>query len=252
MTMAQPIAVVTGAGTGIGRAVSIALLAEGYRVALAGRRIGPLETLTAEHDPEGDATLVVPTDVARPEQVTRLFDATVERWGRVDLLVNNAGAWASAEDLEDVAPERWQQLLDVNVSGAFYCVQKAFRVMKAQEPRGGRIINNGSLSAHTPRLRSAPYTMTKHAITGLTRSAALDGRGFDIAVGQIDVGNAATDMTSSMSDGVPQADGSVAPEPVMDVDNVARAVVYMASLPLDANVLNLTVMATQMPFVGRG
>jgi NAD(P)-dependent dehydrogenase (short-subunit alcohol dehydrogenase family) len=246
------IAVVTGAGSGIGRAVSAALLAEGYRVVLAGRRAERLDEVVAEHDPSGEATLAVPTDVTQPEQVNALFDAAVERWGRVDLLVNNAGGWGAAEPIEEIDPQTWQHLVDVNVSGMFYCTQAAFRVMKAQDPRGGRIINNGSVSAYAPRPRSAPYTTSKHAVTGLTKSAALDGREFDIAVGQIDIGNAETDMTSAMADGVPQADGRIAPEPVMDVDNVARGVVYMASLPLDANVLTMTVMATKMPYVGRG
>ena len=250
--MDQRIAVVTGAGSGIGSAVSAALLAEGDRVVLAGRRRGLLEAVAEAHDPDGDHTLVAPTDVSRPDQVASLFDAAVDRWGRIDLLFNNAGSTAPAKPLEDLDPQDWTTVVGVNLSGAFYCTQQAFRVMKSQSPRGGRIINNGSLSAVTPRPRSAPYTATKHAITGLTKASALDGREFDIAVGQIDVGNAATDMTAGMASGVPQADGSSAVEPVMDVQHVARAVVHMAGLPLDANVLFMTVMATRMPFVGRG
>lgn len=250
--MDQKVAMVTGAGSGIGGAVSAGLLAEGYRVVLAGRRSEPLEALARTHDPQGERTLVAPTDVSQPDQVTSLFDAAVHRWGRVDLLFNNAGMPSSAVPIEDVDVSDWTTIVGVNLSGAFYCTQQAFRVMKSQSPRGGRIINNGSLSAVTPRPRSAPYTATKHAVTGLTKAAALDGREFDIAVGQIDVGNAGTEMTARMAAGVPQADGSVAVEPVMDVDNVARAVVHMAGLPLDANVLFMTVMATGMPFVGRG
>lgn len=251
--MTSPIAVVTGAGSGIGRAVSIALLAEGYRVALAGRRQARLASVAAEHDPSGASTLVVPTDVSRRAEVTSLFDAVVARWGRIDLLVNNAGTGAPAVPLEDVEADDWDTVVGVNLSGAFYCTQAAFRVMKSQQPRGGRIINNGSISATTPRPRSAPYTATKHAVAGLTRASALDGREFDIAVGQIDVGNAHTDLTAAMSTtGVAQADGSIATEAVMDVEHVARAVIYMAGLPLEANVLFMTVMATRMPFVGRG
>lgn len=250
--MAERVAMVTGAGSGIGGAVSAALLAEGYRVVLAGRRPDPLAAVATAHDPDGARTLVVPTDVGRPEEVTALFDAAVDRWGRVDVLFNNAGTTAPSVAIEDVDVQDWARIVEVNLSGAFYCTQQAFRVMKAQSPRGGRIINNGSVSATTPRPRSAPYTATKHAITGLTKSSALDGRAFDIAVGQIDVGNAGTEMTARMASGVPQADGSSAPEPVMDVDHVARSVVHMASLPLDANVLFMTVMATAMPLVGRG
>jgi NAD(P)-dependent dehydrogenase (short-subunit alcohol dehydrogenase family) len=246
------VAVITGAGSGIGRAVALALLREGYAVALAGRRPEPLlETGMLA----GDAisrTLPVPTDVADPAAVERLFNAAVAMFGRVDLLFNNAGTGAPPVPLEDLTFDQWRTVIDACLTGAFLCTQQAFRVMKAQTPRGGRIINNGSISAHTPRPNSAPYTAAKHAISGLTKSAALDGRAFDIAVGQIDIGNAGTPMTARMKDGVPQPNGTVAPEPTMDVDHVARAIVYMASLPLDANVLSLTVMATRMPFVGRG
>ncbi len=246
------IAVVTGAGSGIGRAVSVALLAEGYRVALVGRRREPLEELATEHDPDGESTLVTPADIAHPEQVDDVFAAVLERWGRVDLLVNNAGTTAPPIPLEDVTADDWDAIVGVNLSGAFFCTQAAFRAMKAQDPRGGRIINNGSISATTPRPRSAPYTATKHAVAGLTKAAALDGRDVDIAVGQIDVGNARSELTASMHEGVPQADGSTAPEPVIDAEHVARAVLYMAGLPLEANVLFMNVMATKMPFVGRG
>lgn len=250
--MDQPTAFVTGAGSGIGSAVAQALLAEGYRVALMGRRREPLEQLARSHDPGGEQTLVVPGDVSRPDDVEAAFDSVIDRWGRLDLLVNNAGTNAPAVLLEDLTVADWQAVVDVNLTGAFLCVRSAFRVMKAQQPAGGRIINNGSISAITPRPRSTPYTATKHAITGLTKAAALDGREFGIAVGQIDIGNAGSAMTTQIQDGVLQANGQIAPEPVMDVGHVARAVVYMASLPLDANVLTMTVMATGMPFVGRG
>jgi NAD(P)-dependent dehydrogenase (short-subunit alcohol dehydrogenase family) len=245
------IALVTGAGSGIGRAVSLALLAEGYAVVLAGRRREPLEQTAAQAKP-GSRSLIVPTDVSDPPAVKALFAAAEREFGRLDLLFNNAGSFTPSVPLEELSYEQWRKVVDVNLTGPFLCTQEAFRLMKAQRPRGGRIINNGSISAHAPRPNSAPYTATKHAVTGLTRSAALDGRTFDIAVGQIDIGNAATDMTARMKEGVPQANGTIAPEPVMDVANVARAVVYMASLPLDANVLFMTVMATAMPFVGRG
>src|SRR5690348_4880882 len=242
-------AIVTGAGSGIGRAVAHALLDDGYAVALAGRRREPLEE-TARAAP--DRVLVVPTDVAKPASVRALFDAVVATFGRVDVVFNNAGIGAPGVPLEELTDEQWQAVVDVNLTGSFLCVREAFRVMKAQSPRGGRIINNGSISAHAPRPNSAPYTATKHAITGLTKSCALDGRPFDIAVGQIDVGNAGTDLTARMASGVLQANGSTAPEPTMDVNHVAQAVLTMANLPLDANVLFLTIMATQMPFVGRG
>jgi NAD(P)-dependent dehydrogenase (short-subunit alcohol dehydrogenase family) len=245
------VAVVTGAGSGIGRAAALALLREGFRVVLAGRRRDALEQ-TAAAAPAGAQVLSVPTDVGDPASVAALFDASQAAFGRVDVLFNNAGCGAPPVPLEDLTFEQWRRVVDVNLTGAFLCTQAAFRVMKVQNPRGGRIINNGSISAHTPRPNSAPYTATKHAITGLTKSTALDGRKYDIACGQIDVGNAGTDMTARMKDGVPQADGSVAVEPTIDVEHVAQAVVYMATLPPDANVLFLTVMATKMPFVGRG
>jgi NAD(P)-dependent dehydrogenase (short-subunit alcohol dehydrogenase family) len=246
------IAMITGAGSGVGRAVALALGREGYALVLAGRRKERLEAVAAEAGAAGATALVVPTDVADPAAVRALFAATRQRFGRLDLLFNNAGIGAPPVPLEDLTDEQWKSVVDVNLSGTFYCAREAFRLMKSQHPRGGRIINNGSISAHAPRPNSAPYTATKHAITGLTRSAALDGRAWDIACGQIDIGNAETPLTARMRQGVPQADGTIRPEPVMDVEHVARAVVYMASLPLDANVLFLTVMATKMPFVGRG
>jgi NAD(P)-dependent dehydrogenase (short-subunit alcohol dehydrogenase family) len=252
MTADGKVALVTGAGSGIGRAAALALLREGYSVVLAGRRAEPLAQAVAEAGPAGSRALAVPADVTDPASVRALFEKTAERFGRLDVLFNNAGTGAPPVPLEDLTVEQWRRVVDVNLTGAFLCTQAAFRIMKAQDPRGGRVINNGSLSAHTPRPNSAPYTATKHAITGLTKSTALDGRKYDIACGQIDIGNAATEMTARMKDGVLQADGEVAPEPTMDVAHVARAVVYMASLPLDANVLFLTVMATKMPFVGRG
>ncbi|MBM3997656.1 MAG: SDR family oxidoreductase [Planctomycetes bacterium] len=243
------IALVTGAGSGIGRATTHALLREGYTVVLAGRRQEALEQ-TAAADPAH--TLIVPTDLCDEAAVRALFDKTKATFGRLDLLFNNAGSGAPPVPLEDLTLAQWRKGIDVNLTGVFLCTREAFRIMKDQSPRGGRIINNGSISAHAPRPNSAPYTASKHAITGLTKSTALDGRKYDIACGQIDIGNAATDMTARMKDGVPQANGSTMVEPTMDVDCVARAVVYMASLPLDANVLFLTVMATKMPLVGRG
>jgi NAD(P)-dependent dehydrogenase (short-subunit alcohol dehydrogenase family) len=246
----QRVAFVTGAGSGIGRAVALALAGEGYAVTLAGRRAEALEE-TASLAP-GKAMLVVPTNVADLTSVDAAFARTSEKFGRLDLLFNNAGTGAPPVPLENLTLEQWQAVVDTNLTGPFLCTQAAFRIMKAQSPRGGRIINNGSISAHAPRPNSAPYTSTKHAITGLTKSTALDGRAFDIACGQIDIGNAATPMTARMKNGVPQPNGTLVPEPTMDVDAVAKAVLYMASLPLDANVLSLTVMATKMPFVGRG
>jgi NAD(P)-dependent dehydrogenase (short-subunit alcohol dehydrogenase family) len=245
------IAIVTGAGSGIGKAVALALLADGYSVALAGRR-GELLQQVAQESDAGNRALPVVTDVTNPAGVQALFDSVRDTFGRLDLLFNNAGMGAPAIPLEDLTVEQWQQVVNVNLTGVFLCTQAAFRLMKAQTPRGGRIINNGSISATAPRPNSAPYTATKHAITGLTKSTALDGRKYDIACGQIDIGNAATEMTARMAGGVPQANGELASEPTMDVASVANAVRYMASLPLDANVLFLTVMATKMPFVGRG
>jgi len=252
MTTRAKTAIVTGAGSGIGRAVALALFSEGYKVALAGRRAEALEETARLAGADPARACIVPTDVSDPESVRALFDAAYDRFGRLDLLFNNAGTGAPAVPLDELTFEQWSAVVDVNLTGAFLCVREAFRIMKAQTPRGGRIINNGSISAHAPRPNSAPYTATKHAITGLTRSAALDGRAFDIACGQIDIGNAETPMTARMKEGVPQADGSIAPEPTMDVAHVASAVIYMASLPLDANVHTLTIMATKMPFVGRG
>ena len=245
------VAIVTGAGSGVGRASALALLNEGYAVALAGRREALLLE-AADESGAGERALVVRTDVADPEAVANLFAQTKARFGRLDVLFNNAGRGAAPVPLEELAIDKWRAVVDVNLTGAFLCTQEAFRMMKAQAPRGGRIINNGSISAHTPRPNSAPYTATKHGMTGLTKAIALDGRPHDIACGQIDIGNALTAMTARMDAGVLQADGSSAPEPTMDVENVARAVVYMANLPLDANVLFMTVMATKMPFAGRG
>ncbi len=244
------VAIVTGAGSGIGRAVSLALVRSGWSVTLAGRRADVLQETA---DLAGaEATRVQPTDVADPESVDALFEATKARFGRLDLLFNNAGTGAPPTPLEDHSIEHWRRVVDVNLTGAFLCTRAAFRLMKDQDPRGGRIINNGSISAHAPRPRSIAYTATKHAITGLTRSTSLDGRAYDIACGQIDIGNAATEMTRAMAKGVPQPDGSLKVEPTMDVQAVADAVLYMAGLPLSANVQFMTVMATQMPFVGRG
>ena len=244
------VAIVTGAGSGIGRAVSLALLAAGWRVALAGRREEQLAATAALG--EGAPCLVQPTDVADPDAVEALFEVTRERFGRLDLLFNNAGTGAPPVPIEDHSIEQWRRVVDVNLTGAFLCTRAAFRLMKAQDPQGGRIINNGSISAHAPRPLSIAYTATKHAITGLTRSSSLDGRAYGIACGQIDIGNAATDMTRAIARGAPQADGSLRPEPTMDVQAVADAVLYMAGLPLSANVQFMTVMATAMPYVGRG
>jgi NAD(P)-dependent dehydrogenase (short-subunit alcohol dehydrogenase family) len=245
-------AIVTGAGSGIGRASALALLAEGYSVALAGRRPEALAETIARAGENGKRAIAVPTDVTDPESVRALFDAIECAFGRLDLLFNNAGTGAPAVPLEELKIEDWRRVVDVNVTGAFLCTREAFRLMSRQDPRGGRIINNGSISAHVPRPNSAPYTAAKHAITGLTRSTVLDGRRYDIACGQIDIGNAETEMTARMKEGVLQANRNIAVEPTMDVSQVARAVLYMASLPLEANVLFLTVMATKMPFVGRG
>jgi len=245
------VAIVTGAGTGIGRAVSLALLQEGYAVVLVGRRRDPLDDV-ARAAPRESRTLVVPTDVAAPASVANLFAKTKEAFGRLDLLFNNAGTRVPPVLLEDLQDEQWHEMVDTNLTGTFLCTREAFRLMKSQDPRGGRIINNGSVSAYAPRPNSAPYTATKHAITGLTKAASLDGRKYDIACGQIDIGNAATERTARMTRGVLQADGTVKVEPLIDVAHVARAVVYMASLPLDANVQFLTLVATKMPLIGRG
>jgi len=248
---AEKVAVVTGAGSGVGRAVALALADEGWAVVLAGRRRDRLDAVAAA---AGGArrTLPVVADVTDPDSVALLFAAVRAAFGRIDVLFNNAGVFAPSVPLDELSFADWRAVLDTSVTGAFLCTQEAVRMMKAQTPIGGRIINNGSISAHAPRPNSAPYTAAKHAITGLTKATALDGRPFDIACGQIDIGNAATEMTARMSVGVAQANGTIAPEPTMDVAHVARAVVYMASLPLDANVLSMTVMATKMPFVGRG
>jgi len=245
------IAIVTGAGSGIGRAAALALLADGWSVALAGRRLEPLEQV-AEESGAGARAFAVPTDVANAESVQALFGATVERFGRVDLLFNNAGVGNPPGPFEDWTPEQWKGVVDINLTGMFFCIQQAFRTMKAQTPRGGRIINNGSISATTPRPNSAAYTSTKHAVEGLTKTASLDGRKYDIAVGQVDVGNAMTELAARMATGVLQANGELAIEPLIDVKIVGQSVLYMANLPLEANVLFHTIMATKMPFVGRG
>jgi len=246
------IAIVTGAGSGIGKAVAVALAHNGYSVVLAGRRAESLEQTAREAQQASSSALVVPTDVREPGSVRQLFANAVNAFGRLDLLFNNAGILGPAVALEDLRYEDWKSVVDTNLTGAFLCTQEAFKIMKSQNPRGGRIINNGSISAHAPRPNSAPYTATKHGITGLTKATSLDGRKYDIACGQIDIGNAATEMAQRMKAGVPQANGTIAVEPTMDPAEVARAVVYMASLPLDANVQFLTVMATKMPFIGRG
>lgn len=251
MSTSLKTAIVTGAGSGIGQVVALALLQAGWHVALAGRRQEALQAV-AEQSGALARTLVVPTDVSDPAAVQHLFDTVVRTWGRVDLLFNNAGVFAPGVPLEELPIEHWRQVVDTNLSGMFYCIQSAFRAMKAQTPRGGRIINNGSISATTPRPNSIAYTATKHAVTGLTKSASLDGRKYDIAVGQIDIGNAATDLAAPMARGIPQANGDIAVEPLMDVAIVGQSVVHMASLPLAANVMFHTVMATKMPFVGRG
>jgi NAD(P)-dependent dehydrogenase (short-subunit alcohol dehydrogenase family) len=252
MAGTSKIAIVTGAGSGVGKAVALALLREGYTVALAGRRKDALEATVAEARVSAPRTLVVPTDVADPAAIRNLFARTKDTFGRLDLLFNNAGIGAPPVPLEDLPYEQWKAVVDTNLTGSFICTQEAIKIMKDQEPRGGRIINNGSISAHAPRPNSVAYTSTKHAITGLTKSTSLDCRKYDIACGQIDIGNADTPMTQRMKKGVPQPNGTLMVEPTMDVENVARAVVYMAGLPLDANVLFMTVMANSMPFVGRG
>ena len=251
MNSINKVAIVTGAGSGIGKAVALALLKEGYSVTLAGRRKDRLEQ-TVNESGAGSRALAVPTDISKPEAVCALFAKTQETFGRLDLLFNNAGAFTPATPTEELDYEIWKAAVDTNLTGAFLCTQQAIKLMKTQVPRGGRIINNGSISAYSPRPNSAPYTATKHAILGLTKSTSLDGRKYDIACGQIDIGNAATELTEKIGTGVQQANGEFAPEPRMDVQHIANAVVYMASLPLEANVQFLTVMATKMPFLGRG
>ena len=250
MTSTEKVALVTGAGTGIGRAVALALLAAGYRVVLAGRRIEPLDEVTATSST--DRALPVATDVSRPESVDALFATIKEKFGRLDVLFNNAGVNSPKASFEDLTFEQWQNVVNINLNGSFLCAQGAFRMMKNQLPQGGRIINNGSISAHAPRPHSAPYTTTKHAITGLTKTLSLDGRKYNIACGQIDIGNAMTELAAPMASGVPQANGDIAIEPMMDVGEVADAVVHMSSLPLSTNIQFMTIMATKMPFVGRG
>jgi NAD(P)-dependent dehydrogenase (short-subunit alcohol dehydrogenase family) len=249
--MHHRVAIITGGGRGIGKATALAFLEDGYRVALAGRHRDTLERTAAESG-AGDRALVIPTDVADPDSVDALFAEVRNQLGRLDVLFNNAGAGARPVPIDELTFDEWRKVVDVNLTGTFLCTRAAFRLMKAQDPRGGRIINNGSISAHAPRPSSSPYTATKHAITGLTKSTSLDGRQHDIACGQIDIGNALTEMTARMAKGVPQADGSVRPEPAIDVAHVARAVLQMANLPLDVNVQFMTIMATKMPFVGRG
>ncbi len=252
MPATSGVAVVTGAGSGLGRGIARALLAAGWQVAAAGRREQALLETVASSGSGADSALAVPTDVTAPESVASLFQTVERRWGRLDLLVNNAGVFGPAGAVDELSLAHWQQVLDTNLTGAFLCAQQAVRMMKAQSPRGGRIINNGSVSAHSPRPRSVAYTASKHAMTGLTKSLSLDGRAFGIACGQIDIGNAATDMTQPIGAGAVQANGSLAAEPMFDAEHVAAAVLYMASLPLDANVQFLTITATAMPFIGRG
>src|SRR5580658_8492963 len=252
MAAQKKIALVTGAGTGVGRAVTLALMREGYAVVLAGRRKDKLEEVAKEGAQTPGAALTVPADVADPASIKALFAKTKDTYGRLDLLFNNAGIGTPSTPIEDMPFDKWQAVVATNLTGVFLCTQEAIRIMKAQNPRGGRIINNGSISAHTPRPGAAAYTATKHAVTGLTKQTSLDCRNYNICCGQIDIGNAATPLTEKMAEGMPQADGRVMPEARMNVDDVGRAVVYMASLPLDANVLFMTVMANKMPFVGRG
>ena len=248
----QKVALVTGAGTGIGKAVALALMQEGYAAVLAGRRQDKLEETASEGKSTGAKSLVVPTDVSDPASIKALFAKTKDTFGRLDVLFNNAGIGAPAVPLEDLPLETWRKVIDTNLTGMFLCTQEAIKIMKAQDPRGGRIINNGSISAHAPRPRSVAYTSTKHAVTGLTKSTSLDCRGYDICCSQIDIGNAATDLAARMAKGVPQANGQVAVEPLMDVAHVGDAVLHMAELPLATNVQFMTIMATKMPFVGRG
>ena len=246
------IAIVTGAGSGIGKASALALLKDGWTVALAGRRADALAGTVAAAGADGSRALAVPTDVTDSASVAKLFDMVVEKFGRVDFIFNNAGMNAPGIPLEDLSDKQWLDVVNVNLNGVFYGIREAFRVMKAQSPMGGRILNNGSISAHAPRPSSIPYTSTKHAVSGLTKTASLDGRKYDIAVCQIDVGNAFTELAARMKDGVPQADGTIKPEAMMDVEHVANSVVFMANMQLDANVYELTVMATKMPYIGRG
>ena len=252
MSSSNKVALVTGAGSGVGRYAALALLNDGFSVAMAGRRADALEETINLAGTNSSSALAVPTDVTDPQAVNKLFEATKKRFGRLDLLFNNAGMGAPAKPLEELTIKQWKDVVDVNLTGSFLCTQEAFRLMKDQDPMGGRIINNGSVSAYAPRPNSAPYTATKHAVTGLTKSTSLDGRKYEIACGQIDIGNAATDMTARMKDGVPQADGRMMVEPTMDVDNVSRAILYMANLPPDANAQFITIMATKMPYLGRG
>jgi len=245
------VAIVTGAGSGVGKAAALAFLKDGWKVALAGRRKDPLEK-TAQESGAGERALCVPTHVARQDSVKALFAAVKGKWGRLDVLFNNAGVNAPGTSIEELSLEKWREVVDINLTGMFLCMQEAFKLMKDQSPRGGRIINNGSISAHAPRPGSAAYTATKHAVTGLTKSGALDGRKYDIAVGQIDIGNARTEMAERMAKGVPQADGSIRVEPLMDVNHVGQAVLHMANFPIETNVLFLTIKATKMPFEGRG
>ena len=251
MSSTKRVAIVTGAGTGVGKAAALALLKDGYYVALAGRRAEPLQGVATESG-AGERALVVPTDVSNPQDVQNLFETTVKTFGHLNVLFNNAGVNAPGIMLEDLTVEQWKNVVDINFTGMFLCIQQAFRVMKAQTPQGGRIINNGSISAHTPRPNSIAYTATKHGVMGLTKTASLDGRKYNIAVGQIDIGNAATEMAARMAKGILQANGEIAIEPLMDVNIVGQSVLYMANLPLEANILFHTVMATKMPFVGRG
>jgi len=252
MASSGKVAIVTGAGTGIGRSVALAFLKDGYRVALAGRRKDKLDE-AAKDSGAGERALAVPTDFTDAKAIAALFAAVKQRWGRLDVLFNNAGIGTPGSVmLEDLTLEQWQAVVSTNLTGMFLCTQEAFRIMKSQTPRGGRIINNGSISAHAPRPNSAPYTSTKHAVTGLTKSSSLDGRKYDIACGQIDIGNANTPLAARMANGVPQANGEIRPEPLMDVDHVGAAVLHMANLPLETNVQFMTIMATKMPFVGRG
>lgn len=252
MSAAEKVAIITGGSGGIGRATAVTLLKDGWSVAIGGRRADALEETLASAGDDSARGLAVPGDLSNAEGCANLFAKAKERFGRVDLLFNNAGMFTPGVPFEDLTPEQWQGALNINLSSFFYCSQEAFRAFKSQDPMGGRIINNGSISAHAPRPNSAPYTSTKHAITGLTKTCSLDGRKYNIAVGQIDIGNAATDMTKKMAKGVPQADGSVKPEPTMDVQHIADAILHMANLPLDANIQFMTIMATKMPFVGRG